>query len=232
MSFAALLRTIGIAAAGLLASLGVALAADQSSDADWVSLTGAVAGSESKQFVIRDGAYAASVQMKDWVWYNSRSKLPDGEVVTVYGKMAEAADGTATVQASSIYVHDRNTFYFAEDSNKEVGYTLYAHVADFDDGKRVNVAGLVISKEGRDMAIDTGSDVIAIDTRSVIDDKFDNARFEMVEPGDVIAVSGFLDGRFLDQRHIEARTILPVVLRDREDVFLSIKTSLVAPTRG
>ncbi len=231
MTFKTMIRGVGVAAAGCLLAMSMAFA-DEAAKTDWISFTGEIVTGDGDGFVINDGGASVQVSMADWVWYNERSQLPAGEVVTVYGAIDPTDEGRFSVDADSVFVHGRDTFYFAEDSNKEVGYTMYAQVANFEDGKRVNVAGLVIWKEGRDMAIDTGSDVVAVDSRAIIDDQFDNARYNLVQPGDIVAVSGHLDSDFLSRRLIVAQTVLPVVMRDREDIFLSIKTALVSPTRG
>ncbi len=228
MSFHKTLRAMGLGLAMGVAAM-LPAQADNQSTVERVSVTGEVTGSKAQGFTVTDGDLAVAIDMADWVWYNTETKLGDGESVTVYGTLDPAA-GTAQIDADSLYVHSRKTFYFSQDSNREVGYTLYGQASDYQDGARLNLVGKVASVDDTGLALNTGSEIIEVDAGAL--DRFNGARFASIKRGDVVAIAGTLDQTFFAERRLVARTVLPVAVNDRMSTFLSMKEQLRMSPRG
>jgi len=66
--------------------------------------------------------------MDDWDWFDEASRLNAGEKVTVYGRIDDGLYETRTIEADSVYVYERNTYYYANDADEESYYYTYPHV--------------------------------------------------------------------------------------------------------
>lgn len=54
-----------------------------------------------------------TVEMDDWDWYAEGAALSEGDRVTVYGFIDDDFYELRSIEASSVYVDDFNTFFYA-----------------------------------------------------------------------------------------------------------------------
>ncbi|MFO7726270.1 MAG: NirD/YgiW/YdeI family stress tolerance protein, partial [Oceanipulchritudo sp.] len=102
----------------LIASLGLALPAnaqdpyDQPDDT-YISLSGTVSSSYDDSFVLDYGEGLVTVEMDDWDWYNDAYGIIEEDDVTVYGYVDDDLYETTTIEVSSVWVEDLNTYFYA-----------------------------------------------------------------------------------------------------------------------
>ncbi|MBO6906560.1 MAG: NirD/YgiW/YdeI family stress tolerance protein, partial [Parvibaculum sp.] len=100
----------GTAAAALIVAPVSAMAAPNlQQDDKWLSLSGNVVDVEGSIFTLDYGEGLVTVEMDDWDWYDETGSLMPGESVVVYGEVDNDLFEQATIEASSVYVSNRNT---------------------------------------------------------------------------------------------------------------------------
>lgn len=194
----------------------------QSTETDsWTVTTGEIVNSQGDFFIVETDGEVIRVEMDKWIWYNMGSRVPKGSRVTVYGSPREARSHQAVVDADGIYVHDRRTFYFANASDRKVGYNLYARAAQYEHRDMINIVGVVAYSDARMVEVDTGSEMIRVDTTNV--NERNRKRFEQLSVGDIIAVSGRMNRKFVETHKVEGEFVLPLSPRARQKIFLTLK---------
>jgi len=115
--------TAGIAASALLTTATMPLlAAEESSlvtDNSWISLSGTVVDAGARTFELDYGDGLVVVEMDDWDWYGEAFSIMEGDQVTVYGMVDDDLYETTSIEASSVYVKNLNTHFYASDADKE-----------------------------------------------------------------------------------------------------------------
>jgi uncharacterized protein YdeI (BOF family) len=201
-------------APSLVAAIALVVAGTPASGADpmtkpdrsWISLTGDVVQSSIEQFRLDYGEGLITVEMDDWDWYDEANHIRAGDRVTVYGRIDDDLYERRTIEAGSVYVFDRNTYYYASDADEES--VVYNAGAIIPDGAWMSVRGTVEKIDGREFVLDTGSGTVRIDTVFMPYNPLDDVGFQAIEPGDRVLVTGNLDLDFFEKREIQADGIV------------------------
>ncbi len=110
----------------------------------------------------------------------------------------------ATIEASSVYVENINTSFYARAVDEEdrvvsvntplviSSYTVHGTVSDTDDDS---------------FTLDTGRRELTVDTEDMLYDPLDDAGYQKVEEGDIVSVNGYLDGGLFADQEVDARFI-------------------------
>ncbi len=207
-------RTFALTAASLTAiSLAPAHGQDpyEKPDESWISISGSVAAAADAYFTLDYGDGLITVEMDDWDWYQEGSLISAGENVTVYGRVDDSFYEARTIDADSVYVADRNTYFHANDADEEgdihYRYAYYYSPALAVEGSWVTVSGAVKDVTGRELTLDTGVRDIKVDTDEMLYNPFDDVGYQQIDVGDTISVYGQLDDDLFEQREIKAETI-------------------------
>ena len=176
----------------------------------WISMSGTVASTSTGRFTLDYGNGQVIVEMDDWDWFDEASLLTPGEKVTVYGRIDDNLYEHRTIEASSVYVFDRSTYYYASPDDEESYYSFYVypHLAVLPDGSWISISGTVESVDGREFVLDTGLRTVRVDTRTMGYNPLDDLGLPQIDPGDRVSVSGILDANFFEKHEILAKSIL------------------------
>lgn len=188
-------------------------------DRSWINLSGTVTASTLDQFTLDYGTGLITVEMDDWDWYNEASLIRPGEQVTVYGRIDDGFYESRTIEASSVYVNDRNTFYYANAADEEGDYFTYFYTAPvkaFPEGSWVSVSGQVERVDGREFTLDTGASKIKVDTIAMTYNPLDDVGVQQIKKGDRVAVTGHIDDDLFEQREIHAQSIVSLSLDQKK----------------
>lgn len=185
---------------GSLVALGAApsLAASPyaMADGNWVSLGGEVAAVESDAFMLDYGEGLITVEIDDWDWYDETTQLRPGETVNVYGAIDDDFFEKTTIEAQRIYAKERNTFYYSSASDEEAveemttPLFLDRSLMTADEGTWITLTGTVDAIDGRSVKIDTGSQVVTLDTSELTYNPLDKTGIQVIDKGDVVQASG------------------------------------------
>ncbi|MFP4472511.1 MAG: DUF5666 domain-containing protein [Candidatus Omnitrophota bacterium] len=172
----------------------------------WISLSGTVVTADADSFELDYGEGIVTVEMDDWDWYGDAYGILPGDDVTVYGFVDDDLYELTSVEASSVYVDDLNTYFYASGADEEdyvtpVVTTIYA---DAD----LTYTGKVTSISGREFTIDTGNRKVKVDTIGMLYNPLDDKGYQKIDVGDLVQVSGDLDVDLFEGREIMADHII------------------------
>lgn len=214
------IRSRALSAAAAIAvsvGAGAALGAEdphEKADRSPITLSGTVASSTTERFILDYGEGLIVVEMDDWDWYDEANQLRPGDRVTVYGRLDADAYETRTIEAESVYVFDRRTFYLASDADEEdylgYGYDWGAPA----EGTWMTVVGTIEEIQGRELVLDTATSKIRVDTSELGYNPLDEVGLQRLARGDRVSVSGRLDLGFFERKEIVADTIVSLA-RDK-----------------
>ncbi len=182
-------------------------------DGSWISISGTAVGTEAHEgFTLDYGEGTVFVEMDDWDWYDESRAILEGDKVTVYGRVDDDLYETTSIEASSVYVEDRNTYYYASAADEEgapyVNYWVTSVPVVI--GETV-VRGTVTSKSGREFTIDTGLRKLTVDTIEMGYNPLDDVGYQQIDVGDYVSVTGNMDLDFWGNRELTADSVITLV---------------------
>lgn len=197
----------------LFSGLGLALTASaqdpyEKADDSYISLSGTVVTSDADSFILDYGEGLITVEMDDWDWYGDAYGILADDDVTVYGYVDDDFFETTTIEASSVWVEDLNTYFYASGADEEGAAEGYPYVTTVWYDYDYTVTGKVTSVTGREFTVDTGNRKISVDTWQLGYNPLDDQGFLKIEKGDRVTVYGDLDLSVFDERELSAEAIV------------------------
>jgi uncharacterized protein YdeI (BOF family) len=177
-------------------------------DGSWISLNGTVTSVEADEFNLDTGSGMLRVEMDDWDHDGDAYAVVDGDRVTVYGRVDKNLLTSHSVEASSVFVHDLNTYFYASAVDEESwGPWIATNVAPIGDYSFVGTVESV-SPDDMEFTIDTGDSVVTVDVSGLYYNPLDSEGFQKIEAGDRVSVVGELDVRFFDLNELTADSVV------------------------
>jgi uncharacterized protein YdeI (BOF family) len=184
-----------------------------------VVLSGTVAGVNQDEFVLNYGSGTVTVEMDDWDFFKDKARaLVPGETVTVTGHIDDDLFEGREVEADTVYVHDRFTYYY-QDTNTDLPVQAFnnrtmpnngtnAMGPGIGDGSWISATGLIENVNGQEFTLNTGHGAIKVDTDSLGYNPMNDEGFRRLTAGDRVYVSGVIDDDFFEQREIKADSVV------------------------
>lgn len=157
-------------------------------------------------FVLDYGAKTIPVEMDDYDWYKE-NVLAVGDQVSVVGRMDDDFFQNRRIEASSVYVDDLHTIFYASAADEE---DVAIPIVDYDVLRTggLSLTGTVQSIDGDEFMLDTGAYDYKIDTAPLYYDPFDTTGFQHIAVGDRVSVTGTIDDADLfERREIDATSL-------------------------
>ncbi len=177
------------------------------SNGERITITGKVLRTNGDMFVLDYGKDNITVEMDDWdSLVNEADLLKKNETVTVKGRIDKDLFETRTIEAGTVYVHDRNIFYFADSADEE--FEVYSLGALHPEKSWVSIIGRVKNLNGSQFDLDTGFNDFKIETKSMDYNPLDDKGFQKIKKGDRVSVSGVLGDDFFLSHEIRAKVIV------------------------
>lgn len=149
--------------------------------------------------------------MDDWDWHNEAAQIQPGETVTVRGEIDDDLYEARTVEADSVYVVDRATFYYASDTDEEDsaywGHGFY-DPGNAPEGTWFGLTGTVTEIRASEFQLEPGLNRIMVETAHMSYNPLDDTGYQPVGIGDRVYVAGLLDKAFFDEAEVEASTVM------------------------
>lgn len=198
----------------LAAVFPLALAASGAQAADpsekpndsWISVSGTVVSAGPDSFRLDHGSGVITVEMDDFDFYPEGRNLIDNDQVVVYGFIDDDLFEKRTIEASSVYVQNLGTHFYASGADEE-DFAVWSLTSPIEVGQ-VEVTGTVTSVNGRVLTIDNGRRSLRVDTASMPYNPVDQIGYLKIGLGDRIKVSGDMDDSLFGKREIEADWII------------------------
>lgn len=179
---------------------------EERADGSWISISGEVVSAADNSFLLNYGEGQITVEMDDWDWYQEGKALKEGDSVTVFGRVDNDLYQTTTIEASSVYVENLGTYFYASAADEEdpafVVVTTPVVVA------RMDLTGTVTGVDGREFTLDTGERQLTVDTSQMPYDPMDDEGYQKITEGTQVRVSGTMDYDLFEKRELMANTII------------------------
>ena len=203
----------------LIAAPAVAIAANDvpylKPDGSWINLSGTVTSTAADNFTLDYGSGLVTVEMDDWDWYNQEGDVLAGDNVTVYGEVDDDTFENTKIEASSVYVENLGTYFFASAADEENFEDLDVTPTVPIDVGDLTVTGTVESVDGREFTIDSAAQQMKIDTTLMPYNPMDDEGYQQIENGDLVTVTGNTEFDTFENQELMAETV--VTLDDESD---------------
>lgn len=205
--------TLTIAISTAMISTPLTVLADNHSpylaqDGSWISLSGTVTSTTADSFELDYGRGIVTVEMDDWDWFDDNNNTIPGDKVTVYGEVDDDTYELTSIEASSVYVENLGTTFYASPADEE-------DIRDFDLVPTVPIAvgdvtltGTVQSVTGREFTIDTDIQQVTVDTTLMSYNPTDDEGYQQIDVGDTVTVLGDMDYDTFENRELMADNIV------------------------
>jgi uncharacterized protein YdeI (BOF family) len=179
-------------------------------DDTWISLSGTVESVSPDAFLLDYGEGFVTVEMDDWDADADAYKVAVGDRVTVNGRVDDDLFDTTTIEASSVYVDNLNTYFYASAADEE---DPFVNVTSPPVVSATVVQGIVTDVDDEEFTIDSGLREIRVETDEMYYDPLDDEGFQQIDVGDRVSVTGHIDDDFFEGRELVATSITTLSAR-------------------
>lgn len=201
-----------LAAALLLAGPASAQEPYAEPDDSWISIDGTVESVTPDRFVLDYGEGIITVEMDDGDRDADAYKLVEGDKVQVFGKIDDDFLEMRTIEASSVYVENLGTTFYASSVDEEDFLPYVAPLAV----SRTVLQGTVTDVSNDEFTLDTGVREITVEVDEMAYDPLDDTGYQKIEPGDRVSVTGRIDNELFEGRVMEAEYVTTLYRNDTE----------------
>ncbi len=180
-------------------------------DEAWVSISGTIVSPGDDSFYLDYGEGTILVEMDDWDEYGNAKGLLDGDRVTVHGRVDSAFYEHTTIEASSVYVENLNTYFYANSADEEGDASAFWNIpVTTVVTSAVSLRGTVsnVDPEDRTFTLNKGDLALTVDTSQLGYNPLDEFGYSQIDPGDRVSVSGYLTTDFFPGRELMAEMIV------------------------
>jgi uncharacterized protein YdeI (BOF family) len=177
-------------------------------DSAWISIGGTVQEVGPDSFILDYGDGLVKVEMDDGDRDADGYKLVTGDSVSVSGAVDDDFFEMTTIEASSVYVRNIGTTFFASSMDEEYIETFDPSMVYPLTNSNVVISGTVREVKGSELLLDTGEKLLRVETATLPYDPLDDEGYLKVTSGDRIRVVGHIDTDLFDGRELEADSIV------------------------
>ena len=198
-------RILTFASFTLFALPAVAVNPYAMEDNSWISINGEVTSVTADAFELDYGDGQITVEMDDGDRDADGYKLIQGDEVRVSGMIDDDFYDLTTIEASSVYVKNIDTYFYASAMDEEdIGYSIISpSVTD------TVVQGTITSVDanGEQFTLDSGLQELTVEVDELTYNPLDNEGFQQLDVGDRVSVQGSIDHDFFEGRVFEANYV-------------------------
>ena len=198
-------RILTFASLTLFALPAVAINPYALEDDSWISINGEVTSVTADAFELDYGDGQITVEMDDGDRDADGYKLMMGDEVRVSGMIDDDFYDLTTIEASSVYVKNIDTYFYASAMDEEdIGYSIISpSVTD------TVVQGTITSVDvnGEQFTLDSGLQELTVEVDELTYNPLDDEGFQQLDVGDRVSVQGSIDHDFFEGRVFEANYV-------------------------
>lgn len=172
-------------------------------DDTWITLNGTVQSVSPDKFELDYGGGVVTVEMTDGDRDADAYQLLRGDKVSVTGLIDDDFFETTSIDASSVYVDNINTWFFADPTEEGVATITTPVVTDY-----TVLQGTVTKVNGEEFTLNTGARQVTVEVDEMATDPLDKEGFRQVTVGDRVSVTGQIDTDFFEGRVLEADSLV------------------------
>lgn len=200
-------------AAGLLLLLAATATADEPDpyakpDDTWITISGTVHSVRKDNFTLDYGDGLVIVEMDDGDRDADAYKLLAGDKVTVTGRVDDDFFESTTIEASSVFVENLNTTFYASAVDEESTDRLLSTVTIPVVVSNTVVQGTVTDVNMNEFTVDAGLRQIRIDVTEMPYNPLDDEGYQRITAGDRVRVQGHMTSNLIEGRELEADSVV------------------------
>jgi hypothetical protein len=179
-----------------------------SKDDTWISVSGTAESVDSREFQLDYGDGQITVDMSGWDKNTNGYLINDGIEVTVTGIVDDDFLEKTTINAVRLYNEEINTYFYTYPTDAEDE----EYIDDLSTPKVVSdmtIQGTVTEIIGSQFKIKGPVD-LTVDTTTMPYDPLANERYQAIETGDRVSVTGTFVRNFFDSKRIIAESIITI----------------------
>lgn len=181
----------------------------------WITISGSVESVSADAFMLDYGDGVITVEMDDGDRDADAYKLVKGDKVTVSGKVDDDFFEIATIEASSVFVENLGTTFFASAIDEETSEGLAAVFASPIVVADTIVTGTVTTVGEHTFTVDTGLRELNVDPGSMPYDPLDDEGYLKLTVGDRVKIRGDIERNLFENHEIEAEYIVKLHASNR-----------------
>ena len=182
-------------------------------DDTWISVTGTVESVEADAFELNlaedmpHGGALITVEMDDGDRDADAYKLLPGDTVTVYGMVDNDLFEERTIEASSVYVANLGTYFYASGLDEEDTFvTITPPVVS-----ATVLQGTVTEVNDEEFKLSTGLQEITVEVEEMPYNPLDDEGYQKIEKNDFVRVTGDIGYDLIEGREVEAETVIELI---------------------
>ena len=198
-------RILTFASFTLFALPAVAVNPYAMEDDSWISINGEVTSVTADAFELDYGDGQITVEMDDGDRDADGYKLMMGDEVRVSGMIDDDFYDLTTIEASSVYVKNIDTYFYASAMDEEdIGYSIISPSV-----KDTVVQGTITSVDvnGEQFTLDSGLQELTVEVDELTYNPLDDEGFQQLDVGDRVSVQGSIDHDLFEGRVFEANYV-------------------------
>ncbi len=171
-------------------------------DNSWISINGTVTSVSADEFELDYGDGLVTVEMDDGDRDADGYKLLEGDEVRVSGLIDDDFFNLTTIDASSVYVKNIDTYFYASAIDDEYyGYDVFSPMLT-----DTVVEGTItrIDVDGEEFTLLSGLEMLTVEVDELLLNPLDNEGYQQLDVGDRVRVNGQIDNDFFEGRVFEA----------------------------
>lgn len=201
------------AAAGLFLLLAAPVTAQENDpyaqpDDSWITISGTVDSVREDNFTLDYGDGLVIVEMDDGDRDADAYKLLDGDKVTVTGRIDDDLFENTKIEASSVFVENLNTTFYASAVDEETAERLLATVTVPVVVSNTVVQGTVTDVDANEFTVDAGLRQIRIDVTEMPYNPLDDEGYQRITAGDRVRVQGDMTSNLIEGRELMADSVV------------------------
>lgn len=177
-------------------------------DDSWISVSGTVESVTPDAFALDYGDGLMTVEMDDGDRDADGYKLVKGDNVTVNGRIDDDLFEARTLEASSVYVENIDTYFYAsavdEEDINDVIVTVQRPVVI----SATTVQGRVTEVSSEEFVVDTGLSKVRVEVEDMAYNPLDDEGYQKIEVGDRVSVTGQIDDDLFEGRELVADSVI------------------------
>lgn len=185
----------------------------------WISIDGTVESVTADTFLLDYGNGTVIVEMDDGDRDADAYKLLPDDKVRVSGMIDDDFLETTKIEASSVYVENIGTYFYASAiDDEDAYYDTYITYTTPVVVSATHLQGTVteVYPDKDEFMLDTGLTKIRVETEEMAYDPLDKVGYQKIEKGDRLSIYGDIDVDFFEaQTEFVASTI--VTLKDKSE---------------
>jgi uncharacterized protein YdeI (BOF family) len=174
----------------------------------WISVSGTVESVTRDAFALDYGEGVITVEMDDGDRDADGYKLISGDKVTVNGRIDDDLFEARTIEASSVYVENIGTYFYASAVDEEDIQDLVVAIDTPIVVSAMTVQGRVTEVGSEEFTLDTGLRALRVDVEEMSYNPLDDEGYQKIEVGDRVSVAGQMDKDLFEGRELLADSVV------------------------